>query len=143
MTVLPEPYPPGQEIATVDNADRAHGGNVAVVDVKEPGGEMARVWPDGTLPGMPGTGAPPAASFTCTPPNPVKNTTVTLDGSGSVPGSAFPITRYDWVLDTASQDDAGPVVTWRTPNKSGSYTITLTVTDSGGVSGSSAMVITY
>ena len=67
--------------------------------------------------------------------------TVTFDGSGSYPGSAFPIVRYDWVTDATSRPDAGPVVTGKTPNKAGSYTVTLTVTDSGEVSGSSS--VTY
>ena len=140
MTVLP----PGQEIATIGNADAAYAGNVAGNVVKAPGGEMARVWPDGMLPGLPGEEPPPVASFTWSPPSPGKNTNVTLDGTGSAPGSPdWPITTYGWTFGDGTAPKSGPVVTWRASNKSGSYTVTLTVTDSGGESSQASQVFTF
>jgi PKD domain len=142
---LPQPYPPGQEIAHAGNSDAAHGGNVVGVRVKVPGGEMSRIWPDGTLPGMPGPEpSPPTASFTASPPAPNKNQNVTLDGTGSAPGDpAWPVTGYDWAFSDGTAGKSGAVVTWRTSNKSGSYTVTLTVTDGLGQSGQSGQVFTF
>jgi PKD repeat protein len=136
------PWPPGQELPTVAYADQATVYE-DLAAVKQPGGEQSRHWPDGP-PGLAGQEPPPVASFTCTPPAPGKNMNVTLDGTGSAPGSPdFPVVSYDWAFSDGTAPKSGAVVTWRTPNKSGSYTITLTVTDSGGAAGSSSLVITF
>jgi PKD repeat protein len=138
---LPQPYPPGQEIATVANGDQAHAGNVVPIRVKLPGEELSRVWPDGTLPGMPGQ--PPTASFTYTPPSPGTNTNVTFDGTGSTAAlPSQPITRYDWLFNNTT-GASGVTAAWRTPNKSGSYPVTLTVTASDDQQGSQTQVITF
>lgn len=143
---LPEPYPPGQEIATVLNADNAHAGNVAGNVVKVPGGELSRIWPDGTLPGMPADPdfgiPPPAAAFTWTPPAPARNTNVTFDGWASTPGDPdYPVTAWHWMF-AQTTPASGAVVTWRIPNKAGSYDAELTVTASDGQSGSLLQTLT-
>lgn len=136
------PYPPGQEIAHIGNADEAHAGNVAGVNVKAPGDEQSRYWPDGP-PGMPDDAPPPVASFTAVP-LPAKNVSVTLDGTGSAAGyPGAEITAWNWVFSDGTAPKSGPVVTWKAPNKAGSYAVTLTVTASDGQYGQVTQVYTF
>jgi PKD repeat protein len=66
---------------------------------------------------------------------------LTLDGSGSVPGSD-PIVSYAWNLGDASGTTLGTTATVRgTPVHPGVYQVVLTVTDAGGLSGSASQEV--
>jgi len=72
-----------------------------------------------------------------TPANPIPGTAVTLDGSGSYDNDGDSITHYQWMIQNLSggmDTLSGPVVqyTWTSP---GTYSVTLTVTDSDGQTG--------
>jgi hypothetical protein len=84
----------------------------------------------------------PVASFTYAPQAPGPNVTVTFNGMASTGGGGTEVTRYDWLLDGNPVLDAGPVVSWKTPAGSGSYDMTLQVTDQNGMTGNQTQVIT-
>lgn len=155
---MSQPWPPGTEPGNPGSAD------LGIPEIS--GAEAARVWPDGTHPGMPDSKPPagkppvippdippdkppvvvppPVAKFTATPAAPGRNQNVTLDGSGSTPGdAAHPITTYGWTFTDGTAAKTGTPVTWRTPNKAGTCTVTLTVTASDSQAGQASQVFTY
>lgn len=82
---------------------------------------------------IPSSAIPPEANFTFSPSEGSTPLTVTLDGSGSTDSDGS-ITSYQWSTSdgkTASGSTASFVF-----DKDGSYTITLTVTDNDGLTGS-------
>jgi len=84
--------------------------------------------------------SPPNASFTHSPPSPTIDTTVTFDASASTPNGGY-ITNYSW--------DFGDLNTTSTPNPTithvytaeGTYNVTLTITDSEGLTDSTWQLI--
>lgn len=84
-----------------------------------------------TPPPVPG----PAASFTYTPSKSVVPQTIRFDASASVPGLlGRPIVSYEWLLSDGS--GMGGKTPSRLFTSPGNYQVTLTVTDSGGTTGS-------
>jgi PKD repeat protein len=85
--------------------------------------------------------APTAVIAPPTPPNPSPGTAVLLDGSQSHANtSGATITQYQWAIQNSSGGTdtlAGPTVqyTW---TKAGTYPVTLTVTDSNGLTGTAS-----
>jgi PKD repeat protein len=73
---------------------------------------------------------PPQASFTYTPPNPSINCSVTFDASASTPRGGY-IVDYAWDFGD-DEFGNGKVVTYAY-NQSGTYVVTLNVTDSEGL----------
>ena len=141
---MAQPWPPGTEPGQP---------NAELGWVKPDGEERARDWldqhpghelggPDGGIDPGPLPGGPPVASFTYDPPDPAATDMVTFDGSASYPGDPeLAITAWAWLMNNAATR-SGQVVTWRTPNGTGAYPVTLTVTDSGAQTGESTQVIT-
>jgi PKD repeat protein len=139
---MAQPWPPGTEPGFPD-ADLGW--------VKPDGEERARDWADqhpGQEIGGPGGDidpaplpGPPAASFTYSPPSPGRNQNVTFDGSASQADGELTITSWTWLFNN-TDTGSGQVVTWQTPNKSGSYPAQLTVTDSGGQTDAETQVLT-
>ncbi|MBI1729687.1 PKD domain-containing protein [Candidatus Acetothermia bacterium] len=83
---------------------------------------------------------PPVSQFTFTPTNPVVNQSVSFDGSSSFDPDGT-ITDYFWVFQGSSQlqlHGAHQTVQFTT---SRTYTITLTVTDNQGATGSSTQTL--
>jgi PKD repeat protein len=79
--------------------------------------------------------APPTASFTLS----CNGLSCSFDGTGSTPGSAS-IASYSWTLgDGASVTGATAGHTYA---RAGTYDVTLTVTDTGGTSGSTTRSVT-
>jgi len=84
---------------------------------------------------------PPIASFTYSPTNPIVNTTVTLNGTGSSDPDGF-ITSYAWTVTGSSTiNGSGPTfqVTFASVRD---FTVTLTVTDNQGATASTTQTIT-
>ncbi|HVH14607.1 MAG TPA: PKD domain-containing protein [Candidatus Angelobacter sp.] len=82
---------------------------------------------------------PPVASFTSTPSSAPTGTAITFDGTASYdPDGA--VVSYSWAFGDGATG-TGPVVTHSyTPAKT--YTVTLTVTDNGGATGSTTSQVT-
>jgi len=80
----------------------------------------------------------PTASFTFTPVLPQIGETVTLDASFSVPNGGI-ITDYFWDFGDGTTDIG--ISTSHVYSDSGNYTITLTITDSEGLSGVETLTI--
>jgi PKD repeat protein len=131
MTDLAQPWPDGQEPGNL--------GDTEMGTVKAPGGECARVWPDGPPGHDYWLGSPvpvPVAAFTYAPPAPTTTTLVTFDGSSSQPAVADAIiTSYAWLFNNQTTR-SGVTCTWRLPSAHGSYDATLTITDTTGGSDS-------
>lgn len=90
-----------------------------------------------TPPGSINTGAPTPV-FVFLPAAPAAFQTVRFDGSASTAGRGATITRYDWSFgDGSSASGSNPVAT-HAYNTPGEYAARLTVTDSQGVSATSA-----
>jgi hypothetical protein len=136
MTDLAQPWPPGQEPENI--------AGIEMGTVKPPGGECARVWPDGPPGHDYWLGSPdpvPAAAFTYTPASPSTQDNVTFDGSSSQPAVADAIiTSYSWLFNN-SVTRSGMIVTWRLPSGHGSYDATLTIADTTGGSDSVTQVL--
>jgi hypothetical protein len=82
---------------------------------------------------------PPVASFTSTPSSAPTGTAITLDGTASYDPDGI-VVSYSWAFGDGATG-TGPVVTHSyTPAKS--YTVSLTVTDNGGVTGSTTSQVT-
>lgn len=139
---MAQQWPPGTE-PEIPEAD------LGIMEIH--GAEAARDWAD-RFPGMPDAppaidpgplpGGPPVAAFTYTPPIPTKNITVTFDGSASAPGDPeLVITNWAWLFDN-KDTGSGMVVTWKLPNKAGTFPVTLTVTDSALQTGDSTQELT-
>ncbi|TMK42610.1 MAG: PKD domain-containing protein [Actinobacteria bacterium] len=85
------------------------------------------------------TDAPPSADFTAAP-NPVSpNTPVSFTGTASDPDGT--IASYSWNFGDGSAPATGQTVTHAYANP-GNYTVTLTVTDNGGQTGTANHVVT-
>jgi len=82
----------------------------------------------------------PSANFTFSPSYPIERETVTFDASSSTPNGGL-ITNYQWNFGD------GNITTMATPTIThaysaiGTYTVTLTVTDSEGLSGSQSKIV--
>ena len=83
---------------------------------------------------------PPTAYFTATPASGVSPQPVVLDGSASTDREG-PIAAYSWNFGDDSVTATGPTTThvYRSP---GSFTVTLTVTDRKGATGTASSTIT-
>jgi PKD repeat protein len=122
------------------NSDLAYAGNAASrYGHLDHAGNADLAYAGAADPGPP-LPAPPVASFTYAPPDPATTDLVTFDATASVPGPGQVITAYDWLFNHQATR-SGAVVTWRLPSGSGSYDATLTVTDSGGGTGSLTQVL--
>jgi PKD repeat protein len=90
----------------------------------------------GTAPSLSGT--PPVAVATATPSSGTAPLTVTFSGAGSYDADGS-IASYLWNF---ADGTAGGVTTSRTYTTPGNYTAMLTVTDSGGLTGSTTVPVT-
>ncbi|MCO5978249.1 S8 family peptidase [Ideonella oryzae] len=90
---------------------------------------------------------PPTASFTLSAASVAPGTSVTLDGSGSSGQNGASVVSYSWALTSGSSlasfsgsttDSTATLVA----NAAGSVTVTLTVTDSRGISSSVSQTLT-
>jgi len=81
---------------------------------------------------------PPTAAFAFTPANPAVNGWVQFDGSASADPDGS-ITSYTWSLGDGSTDNL--TIAWNQYALSGTYTVTLTVTDDDGASDSVSRTI--
>lgn len=79
---------------------------------------------------------PPVASFTYSPENPKVNEEITFDASSSYDPDGT-IVKYEWNFGDGTSAE-GKVVT-HTYSKSGTYTVTLTVTDNNGLPGTASV----
>jgi PKD repeat protein len=82
---------------------------------------------------------PPIASFTSTPSSAPTGTAITFDGTGSYDLDGT-VVSYSWAFGDGATG-AGAVVT-HSYSLAKTYTVTLTVTDNGGVTGSTSSPIT-
>jgi PKD repeat protein len=82
----------------------------------------------------------PTAAFTFSPTQPNVNQTVFYDGSGSKAAAGRSIVDYSWHFGDGGQKH-GVQVTNTFPNAQ-TYTVTLTVTDSGGLTGTTSNQVT-
>lgn len=81
----------------------------------------------------------PVASFTFSPPHPLASTSVSFDGSGST-DTGGTLSSYTW--DFGDGTNGSGVTTSHTYSKAGSYSVSLTVTDSfGGTASTSKTVV--
>ncbi len=85
------------------------------------------------------TDTPPVAKFTFSPPNPTAGTGVLFDGFQSFDPDGS-IRDWSWNLGDNSFQTFGPTVnhSYLSP---GNYTVTLTVTDNAGLTGSASLVV--
>jgi PKD repeat protein len=88
----------------------------------------------------PPSNRPPTASFSFSPTSPTVGQPVTFDASGSRDPDGR-ITRYQWDFNSDGRADATGVTTAYTFSAAGSYRVTLTVTDDGGLSSSTARTV--
>lgn len=84
--------------------------------------------------GAPPANSPPVASFTATPSSGIAPLTVEFDASASTDSDGS-IVAYHWNFGDNSAAGSG-VTTSHSFQAAGTYTVTLTVTDSGGATGS-------
>jgi PKD repeat protein len=133
--------PPGHaDMSHAGNADLAYAGTALPPWLRTPPDAPPGVPPDPEVP--PEAAPPPVASFTYDPPDPGATVMVTFDGSASTPGDpVHPVTAWDWLMNNAATR-SGQVVTWRTPNGTGAYPVTLTVTAADAQQGTETQVIT-
>jgi uncharacterized repeat protein (TIGR01451 family) len=91
-------------------------------------------------PPPPPTNRPPVASFTYSPSSPVAGQPVSFDGTGSYDPDGQ-IVSYSWDFNSDGRADAsGPTASY-TFSAAGSYNVTLTVTDNGGLSGTATKTV--
>jgi len=90
--------------------------------------------------GWPGPNRPPVASFTFSPVNPLVGQTIFFDASGSYDPDGY-ITNYQWDFTGDGFPDASGVRTTYSFFASGSYLVTLTVTDNMGATASTSQWI--
>lgn len=91
--------------------------------------------------GRPPSNQPPVARFTFSPQNPIVNQVVTFDGSASYDPDGQ-IVRYQWDFNGDRHTDAEGVGAQTSFSYAGSFQVTLTVTDNGGLSNSTTQTIT-
>ncbi len=77
---------------------------------------------------------PPVAAFSFSPTNPLAGQQVRFDGSASFDPNGT-ITAYNWNFGDGATSGAGAVV-YHQYSTAGTYTVTLTVTDNGGLTSS-------
>jgi PKD repeat protein len=82
----------------------------------------------------------PVASFTHSPTSPTSGSPVTFDGSASTDPSGATITSYSWKFGDGAT--ATGATTSHTYSAAGSYRVTLTVTDSNGLTGTQTQTLT-
>jgi len=82
----------------------------------------------------------PQPSFTTNPSSGIVPLTVTFDASGSTPINGTTIQSYSWDFDDGVTDSG--ITTTHTFNTTDYFTVTLTVTDSDGVTNSTSKTIT-
>jgi len=104
-------------------------------------GNQATIGPSAAVQVTSGGGNhPPVASFTFSPGSPLTGAVVSFDGTGSSDPDSTPIASYSWNFGD------GTTATGATPTHvyahSGNYTATLTVTDTGSLTGTQAQTIT-
>jgi PKD repeat protein len=88
-----------------------------------------------------GANTAPVANFTYSPQAPKVNTSVFFNGSSSTAALGRQIVAWDWNFGDGSSDDHGRNVA-HTFTKTGTYTVTLIVTDSAGQTAVISTVIT-
>lgn len=81
----------------------------------------------------------PVAVFSVSPASPMPNEKVVLNGMGSTAAPGRTITHYFWTLGDGNTGTGG-ILEYRYKNQ-GSFTVTLTVTDSEGRTGTSTGVV--
>jgi len=85
----------------------------------------------------------PSASFTDSPTAPAPGAPVSFDGSSSVGGNGATITDYSWNFGDGTTQDAGSTATAQhTYASRGTYTVSLTVTNSAGKHSTTSQTVT-
>lgn len=121
--------------------------NDGIGDTKIPHSQVAGVswfgldWYPLMHPWTPTPSIKPVAIFTYYPPEPFENLTVTFNASKSYDRDGY-IVSYEWDFGDGTPIiiETGPITTHAFKN-AGNYTVTLTVTDNDGNSGSTSQVI--
>jgi len=100
----------------------------------------ALAWTSFRVGSPPPSNHPPVASFSFSPTSPIIGEPVTFDASGSHDPDGR-IIRYRWDFNSDGRAEATGVTTVYTFSSAGSYRVTLTVTDDGGLSSSAARTV--
>ena len=82
------------------------------------------------------------ASFTVSPSNPVPNGTVSFNGSASVGAGGSAITKWSWDFGNGTMVEETDPFTSTTYSSVGTFTVTLTVTDGAGRTGTTTRLVT-
>ncbi len=139
--------------AQVTNTYTSAGTNNVLLRVTDDGGKQSVISmsvlvsnppPTPPAPAPPAPPAPPpnqapVASFTFSPTSPIENTAVSFDGSSSTDDLA--VTSFQWDFDGDGIFDAATAQASFTFTSAGSKTVSLTVTDAGGLQNVSSQSI--
>jgi PKD repeat protein len=81
------------------------------------------------------------AAFSVSPTNPITNTTVSFNASGSIGAGGANIETWHWDFGNGTQSEEGDAFATTTYANPGTYTVTLTVTDSNGRTGTATRTV--
>jgi len=104
------------------------------------GNPILHVVYDGLYQFVPPIPVPPVAAFIYTPPDPKVNEMIKFDASGSIPNGGT-ITEYRWNFGDSNITTTTNPIIWHKYNAQGNFNVTLTVTDSEGLSDTTWQII--